>query len=105
MVQQFDITARLNEEQLALVEAARGSIDPASFAREGVLWYAERIKTLKEQVVKNSELSLYAIDDLTPEDHIRLAAEAEADFVDIDEVLHWLDTKRRQVPAEVEAGK
>ena len=105
MVQQLDITVSLTEEQRALLDEARGTIDATSFAREGVLWYAERIKTLKERTVVEPEISLYAIDDLTPEDHIHLADEAESDYVEMDEVLEWLDTKRKQLRAEVEAGK
>jgi len=105
MVQQLDITVTLNEEQRALLDEARGSIDEASFAREGLLWYAERIKTLKEQVIREPEISLYDIDALTPEDHVRLADEAENDYVEMDEVLEWLDVKRKQLRAEVEAGK
>lgn len=105
MAEQFNITVSLDAQQLALLEEARGSIDAPTFAREGVLWYAEQIKRLRAQVVTAPEISLYDIDDLTPEDHIRLADEGEKDYVDMDEVLTWLDNKRSQLRAEIEAGK
>jgi hypothetical protein len=43
------------------------------------------------------------LDDLTAEDHIRLADEAEDDSVDMEVVLEWLDAKIKQLRSEITA--
>ncbi|PZR98676.1 MAG: hypothetical protein DLM69_08370 [Candidatus Chloroheliales bacterium] len=86
------ITLELPDEVRAVIDAARGEQDVASF-----------LVAAGEQVAKHRLAPKYPAplaDELTAADHIRMAEEAEADAVDLDEFRRILRVRMAEQDAE-----
>jgi hypothetical protein len=86
------VTLELPDEVRAVIDAARGEQDVATF-----------LIAAGEQVAKGRLAHRYPAplaDELTAADHIRMAEEAEADAVDLDEFRRVLYTQLAQQDRE-----
>jgi hypothetical protein len=104
MAQEHRISVSLSAEQRALVDMARGSIDIAVFMREGALIYAQNMAAFRERLIAPTKMLVDGIDDLTPEDHIRLADAADADAMELEEFDHHLDALMLELEARDRTG-
>lgn len=100
MVQQLDITVRLTAEERARLDEVRGATAIEAFMRNAALWYVEQVEDYKRRITPSGDILVDGLDDLRPEDHIRLADEGEKDAVDVEVVLGWLDKRVAQLKAK-----
>jgi len=68
---------QLSDEQAAILDQARGSIEAEAFVREGALQYARTLLKVQHQMRPSDEPS--------PEELVRLADEAENNWVSLEE--------------------
>jgi hypothetical protein len=85
----YTLTLNLSEGERALLDEVRGEADMETFAR--TLLVEAALEAAPDFPIRSE-------DELTPADHIRLAAAAETNSVDIDELerLVWEDIRKHQ---------
>ncbi len=81
MVAEYQITIRLSAEEQALLDTVRGNTDLATYVASTALKAARRkaARVLPPHPLSDAEL--------TPEEHLRLAAQAHEDGLEIDEFM------------------
>lgn len=92
----YTLTLTLNDEQRTLLDEARGGQTITDYALYALLRTAE--EDLTDYITPTA-------DELTPADHIRLAEQAKADGLEIDEFEHLVWEGINQQRAEREARK
>jgi hypothetical protein len=87
MISEYHITLRLTDEERAIIDRARGNTDLDTFAHNNLLAIAEEITDLDELTDDDDA-------ELTTEDHLRLIAEAENDYMDLEEIEEHFRQRR-----------
>jgi hypothetical protein len=103
---QAKVEVEFDEQELSRLEAARGGTDLPTFIREITMLYLEDMgeEFANERYTAGGELLLDDDEDLTPEDHVRLAAETKANSLSLKEVRKALDEQLAELKAERQAG-
>lgn len=92
---QAKVEVEFDEQEIALLEEARGDTDLPTFIREITMLYLDDW---------DEQAPLEEDEELTPADHIRLAAAAKSDWVSLDEVKQTLDNQMAQLRAKHQGG-
>ncbi len=92
------VTINLSDEERALIDEVRGNYDLAAFL------HSAGIQVARREAARRHPAPL--ADELTPADHIRLAAAAETNAVDFEEFerLVWQDIEQQRA-ARAAGGK
>ncbi len=79
------VTIHLDDEQSAMLDQARGTIDAESFVREGAMQYARILLRVQQELPPSR--SAFSDHEPTPEELVRLADEAELNSVSLEQAI------------------
>ncbi len=103
---QAKIEVEFADQELSRLEAMRGDTDLPSFIREITMLYLEDMSEefANERYTAGGELLLDGDENLTPENHMQLAAEAKVNSLSLEEVRKALDGQLAELKAKRQAG-
>lgn len=93
------IEVKFDPQELAMLDEVRGETDRATFLHEIAIQYIGEDEEGQPRYTAEGELLIDGDEDLSPTDHIRMAAEAKTDSISLDEFNQEMDKLMQQLTA------